>query len=142
MGDITRRRRTAILERDGHACNHCGSSEDLVIDHITPRARGGGNKPQNLQTLCYPCNSRKGNRDAYRTHGFTPAYAIPVKRCQRMVDPVWILLLRFIQSRDGECVYATPNAVAMLEMSGFIYVGLKSDLGVTEVRPGPAMEVV
>ncbi|BBB00584.1 hypothetical protein RVR_10583 [Actinacidiphila reveromycinica] len=32
---------------------------DLTADHVTPKARGGGNEPDNLQVLCRACNSRK-----------------------------------------------------------------------------------
>jgi 5-methylcytosine-specific restriction endonuclease McrA len=33
---------------------------DLVVDHITPMAQGGGKYDEfNLQTLCRACNSRK-----------------------------------------------------------------------------------
>jgi 5-methylcytosine-specific restriction endonuclease McrA len=35
----------------------------FAIDHVTPRIEGGGNHPDNLQTLCHPCNGIKGNRD-------------------------------------------------------------------------------
>jgi 5-methylcytosine-specific restriction endonuclease McrA len=31
----------------------------LVVDHIISRRNGGSNHPQNLQSLCYPCNSAK-----------------------------------------------------------------------------------
>lgn len=54
--------RAGILERDGHACLTCGSTEDLTIDHIVPIVRGGGDEDHNLRTLCRRCNSRKGPR--------------------------------------------------------------------------------
>jgi HNH endonuclease len=54
--------RLRIFDRDGWRCVSCGSSEDLTIDHIRPRARGGTNEESNLQTLCRPCNCRKGAR--------------------------------------------------------------------------------
>ncbi len=43
-------------------CVRCGTTEDLTADHIRPRAHGGTNEPENLQTLCRRCNSRKGHR--------------------------------------------------------------------------------
>jgi diadenosine tetraphosphate (Ap4A) HIT family hydrolase len=36
----------------------------LEVDHIVPRARGGKDDPDNLQALCYSCNSMKRDRDA------------------------------------------------------------------------------
>jgi len=54
--------RLAIHERDGWACLHCGATTDLTLDHIVPWSLGGSDDPDNLQTLCQPCNSRKGAR--------------------------------------------------------------------------------
>jgi 5-methylcytosine-specific restriction endonuclease McrA len=52
--------RWAVFRRDGYACLYCGSESNLSVDHIFPVSRGGGNDPDNLQTLCRDCNSRKG----------------------------------------------------------------------------------
>lgn len=57
--------RSAVHDRDGWACLHCGSSEDLALDHIWPHSKGGSDTYENLQTLCRSCNSKKGAR----THG-------------------------------------------------------------------------
>lgn len=54
--------RRAVYERDGFACLHCGVSEGLSLDHIHPYSMGGEDTFDNLQTLCRPCNSRKGAR--------------------------------------------------------------------------------
>lgn len=51
--------RAAVLERDGHACQSCGSTADLTLDHVYPWSLGGPDTVENLQTLCRPCNSRK-----------------------------------------------------------------------------------
>ena len=59
---VSANRRAAVYERDGHRCRSCGAAEGLTIDHIVPRSRGGLNGMENLQTLCRPCNSRKGAR--------------------------------------------------------------------------------
>lgn len=55
------RRRERIFARDGHCCRKCGSTEDLTVDHIWPRAWGGTGRLANLQTLCRECNERKGS---------------------------------------------------------------------------------
>lgn len=33
----------------------------MTKDHIVPRSKGGPDKLENYQTMCQPCNSRKGN---------------------------------------------------------------------------------
>lgn len=52
--------RAKILKRDRFRCRHCGSREELQIDHIKPWAFGGGEHPSNLQVLCRTCNTAKG----------------------------------------------------------------------------------
>jgi hypothetical protein len=54
--------RLAVYDRDGWTCLHCGASEPLSLDHIHPYSMGGPDTIDNLQTLCRPCNSRKGAR--------------------------------------------------------------------------------
>jgi hypothetical protein len=60
--DIPDALRLAVYTRDGHACLTCGTSCDLTLDHIVPWSLGGPDTEDNLQTLCAPCNSRKGDR--------------------------------------------------------------------------------
>lgn len=51
--------RKLVYERDEYRCVHCAATEPLSIDHIYPWSRGGSDDPDNLQTLCRPCNSKK-----------------------------------------------------------------------------------
>ena len=44
----------------GKNCLHCGVTENLVIDHIVPIAKGGLSEFENLQLLCTTCNRIKG----------------------------------------------------------------------------------
>lgn len=52
--------RTAVFERDLYRCVRCSTHLQLTADHIVAEALGGPTSLENLQTLCRPCNSRKG----------------------------------------------------------------------------------
>jgi 5-methylcytosine-specific restriction endonuclease McrA len=57
--------RGAVFERDNCRCQYCGqtfSEDDLNLDHVIPRDRGGKTSWENIVTSCIHCNSRKGNR--------------------------------------------------------------------------------
>jgi|CZKQ01.1.fsa_nt_gi 5-methylcytosine-specific restriction endonuclease McrA len=58
--------RAEVFKRDKYTCQHCGvigTSTSLHADHIVPFGRHGGlTTLKNLQTLCGPCNYRKGAR--------------------------------------------------------------------------------
>ena len=63
--EVPRHLRTATFRRDGHTCQHCELKfevSSLHADHVMPIARGGLTTLGNLQTLCGPCNLRKGKR--------------------------------------------------------------------------------
>jgi 5-methylcytosine-specific restriction endonuclease McrA len=60
--DIPLTRRN-VLERDRHTCQYCDyRGEDLTLDHVVPRSRGGADTWENLVTACERCNVKKGNR--------------------------------------------------------------------------------
>jgi diadenosine tetraphosphate (Ap4A) HIT family hydrolase/5-methylcytosine-specific restriction endonuclease McrA len=55
-----------VLKKAQFHCELCGISADiraLEVDHIVPRNLGGTDDPNNLQALCYSCNSMKRDRD-------------------------------------------------------------------------------
>jgi len=64
---MTKKLRDSIFLRDHYKCKHCGwtaknkPSKQLRCDHIVPVSLGGLTVPENLQTLCFNCNSRKSN---------------------------------------------------------------------------------
>ena len=55
---VNRSLRKLIINRD-KCCLNCGAAENLTIDHIVPVVFGGENVYENLQTLCFSCNSSK-----------------------------------------------------------------------------------
>jgi len=59
---IPRSVREYVYARDGYRCLHCGTDEDLSIDHVIPWSKGGAHHAGNFQTLCLPCNMAKGAR--------------------------------------------------------------------------------
>lgn len=59
---LTKRRKEQVLERDGHACVWCGSTEWLEVDHIVRYADGGTHDLDNLRTLCHDCHAKRGDR--------------------------------------------------------------------------------
>ena len=57
--------RLNLYKRDGYSCQYCGvrpKSEELTIDHINPRCRGGMTTWENCVVCCTRCNRIKGGR--------------------------------------------------------------------------------
>jgi site-specific DNA-methyltransferase (adenine-specific) len=54
-----------LYKEQNGLCNACGTKFDiwnLEIDHIIPKAKGGGDYYENYQLLCSSCNKIKGDR--------------------------------------------------------------------------------
>ena len=61
-GKVSNKMRFAIYNRDNYCCRKCGRHNcDLEIDHIYPISKGEKTTPDNLQTLCHECNTKKSN---------------------------------------------------------------------------------
>jgi 5-methylcytosine-specific restriction endonuclease McrA len=57
--------RRNVFKRDHYTCQYCGAqpgSEELSIDHVVPRSRGGASSWENCVLACVPCNKRKADR--------------------------------------------------------------------------------
>lgn len=70
--------RKAILQRDKHLCQPClrqgtltthRKHAPLQVDHIKPKAEGGGDEPDNLQAICIRCHAAKTAEEAARAQG-------------------------------------------------------------------------
>lgn len=58
-----RNQKETLYERQHGKCYGCLVRlpiRILTVDHIVPRSQGGHSNIDNLQLLCYPCNSLKG----------------------------------------------------------------------------------
>lgn len=75
-----------VMVRDQYKCSYCGSTRNLTIDHIIPKARGGKSSFENCTTACKPCNNRKGSRLPSEAHMFMQkqAYAPTISEFLRL----------------------------------------------------------
>jgi hypothetical protein len=56
--------REYIIERDKNQCYICNRvlpTDELTIDHVVPRLKGGDSTENNLKCCCKDCNQLKGN---------------------------------------------------------------------------------
>lgn len=51
--------RIRVLERDGHICKLCGSTDRIQVHHIIPYRYSQSHDLENLVTLCRSCHSRE-----------------------------------------------------------------------------------
>lgn len=73
------RLRKLILARDKGLCQQCRRDGRLTpvgdkpfsayVDHIVPKAEGGTDDDENLQTLCRPCHKAKTDTEKNRGRG-------------------------------------------------------------------------
>jgi len=57
--------RKSIKEKWDYKCAYCGSEEELTLDHITPRSKGGVDRLTNVICACKKCNNSKGHQVWY-----------------------------------------------------------------------------
>lgn len=80
--------RPNLGKRDAFTCQYCGvalSANDLTVEHVLPRSRGGPTSWENCVAACEGCNARKADR--------TPREA-GMKLRSKPVRPFWRPRLR------------------------------------------------
>ncbi len=99
--------RSNVLHRDNYTCQYCGvKRNNLTLDHVLPRCRGGRDTWENLVAACNSCNERKGHR-LPREAGMT-LFRRPVrpnnrlafevsKHCRRKYGAGW---LKYLEQHD------------------------------------------
>ena len=63
--------RRNIFKRDHFTCQYCGvqpGPDELTIDHVVPRARGGDSRWDNCVLACLTCNADKADRTPEQAH--------------------------------------------------------------------------
>ena len=89
-------KREDVFRRDGCRCVYCGDEfpvEELTVDHVQPKARGGDNSAGNVVTACGGCNTRKGHR---RLSDFLLAEPVSRANFFRLATHVWARHLRVL----------------------------------------------
>ncbi len=95
--------RRDVFTRDGNRCQYClVVSNELTLDHILPRSRGGSNDWVNVVSACKRCNHRKAGRtpkeagmllrvipSAPRPHPYAIFLTIIVK-------PTWLMFMPWV----------------------------------------------
>lgn len=57
--------RTGVYQRDGWRCQYCRQKftyDQLTLDHVVPRSRGGLTDWTNVVSCCRRCNGEKGDK--------------------------------------------------------------------------------
>ncbi|MEC4815649.1 MAG: HNH endonuclease signature motif containing protein [Scytonema sp. PMC 1069.18] len=57
-------KKSQLLQEYGSCCWWCSRhlpSNQLTLDHLKPKSRGGSNSLENLRLACFPCNNSRGN---------------------------------------------------------------------------------
>jgi hypothetical protein len=110
-------RRERVLKRDRFRCVYCAESfpaEELTLDHVEPRMRGGDDSEGNLVTACRGCNTLKGGLAAWaflaaradvRSNFLNAASSCDMEHAR----PVWPRLLRAIREAAGRAADATER---------------------------------
>ena len=59
------------MEIKGTYCAYCGEKENLSVEHIIPKAKGGSDNSDNLVYACKSCNSSKGDKLIFHWLSYT-----------------------------------------------------------------------
>ena len=89
--------RKNVFRRDDHHCQYCArQANDLTLDHVLPRSRGGPTSWENVVACCKSCNAKKRDRTPEEANMrllrkpyaprfmFSSAYGVMPE-----IDPIW-----------------------------------------------------
>lgn len=96
--------RQNIFKRDGYRCQYCGATDNLTLDHVIPKSRGGSSTWDNLVTACKTCNSKKGDYTpdelsmALLQKPFKPSFSMFLQHFSDELYQDWV---PFLQSKSN-----------------------------------------
>ena len=90
--------RESVFSRDKYCCGYCGKSfskNDLTIDHIIPRSKGGTTVWNNVISCCRRCNAYKSDKTLQECR---------LKLKRKPKEPKWLdpIIHRYRKSRACE----------------------------------------
>ncbi len=92
--------RNNIFKRDNFKCGYCPSKDNLTVDHILPKSRGGGYTWENLVACCRRCNNKKDNKTPEEAgmkllvKPFRPNFILFLKNYNGNINNNWEIHLR------------------------------------------------
>ncbi|MCC6244378.1 MAG: HNH endonuclease [Gemmatimonadaceae bacterium] len=89
-------KRNDVFARDAFHCVYCGEAfapEQLTVDHVQPKMRGGDGSLGNVVTACTTCNTAKGGR---RLSEFLASNATARRNFFQRARYVWARHLRSV----------------------------------------------
>ncbi|MDP6446081.1 MAG: HNH endonuclease [Pirellulaceae bacterium] len=96
-----------VFRRDHFTCQYCGGQpgkDDLTIDHITPRSRGGPTTWENCVLACLECNRRKADRTVDEAG---------MRLRRQPVKPTWQPLYSSLHQRRGSWAAFMPRQASV-----------------------------
>jgi 5-methylcytosine-specific restriction endonuclease McrA len=89
-------KRAQLFIRDENRCVYCGKQfavDELTLDHVQPRVRGGDRSEGNLVTACRACNTLKGQ---HRLSFFLHEHPLARENFFRYASYLWPRLLHLV----------------------------------------------
>jgi hypothetical protein len=123
--------RSEVFARDGYRCVYCGEVQDidnLSVDHVQPKMRGGDGSPGNVVSACRGCNTRKAGRSLAAFLAEDAATRRNFFQHARYVWPRHLLAVAEELVRRG-VVHASPELVEGVR-------GLRSSEAIADVLRG------
>jgi len=98
------------LERD-RVCIYCSNPNELSIDHLIPKSRGGPDIADNAILACRSCNSSKGDKGVYEWYGIEHRNEIP-----RIVEGKYLKLLYTLHEDRGTLQMGRHNLAELCKV--------------------------